>query len=189
LLFVGITRAQQELQLSYARYRDYRGQQAPTVPSAFLLELPRGQMELFEPRIAPAYPAEWDMFDDTDGDKDSLHDNSLPTNDTSLPTNDTSLPANDTSLPANTEAERGRLRVASVTTAASLFGETPPPPLSGKVDPNAFQLGGRVEHPTYGLGKVVALSGSASQRTATINFATAGQKKFIIAKSPLRPLS
>src|SRR5205814_3871767 len=46
LLFVGITRAREELQLSYAQYRAFRGQACPTVPSSFLMELPRHEMQL-----------------------------------------------------------------------------------------------------------------------------------------------
>ena len=46
LMFVGITRAQQELQLSTARYRDFRGQRKLTIPSSFLMELPRGEMDV-----------------------------------------------------------------------------------------------------------------------------------------------
>ena len=49
LLFVGITRAQQELQLSLARYRDFRGQRKSTIPSSFLMELPRMEMDLESP--------------------------------------------------------------------------------------------------------------------------------------------
>jgi DNA helicase-2/ATP-dependent DNA helicase PcrA len=49
LLFVGITRAEQQLQLSLSQYRAFRGGQWPTVPSQFLMELPRGEMELIEP--------------------------------------------------------------------------------------------------------------------------------------------
>ncbi|MDD3470471.1 MAG: UvrD-helicase domain-containing protein [Thermoguttaceae bacterium] len=48
LLFVGITRAREELELSVARYRDVRGMRRMTVPSSFLLELPREEMELEE---------------------------------------------------------------------------------------------------------------------------------------------
>src|SRR5688500_19329867 len=44
LLFVGITRAQEELQLSYAQYRMFRGMTSPTIPSPFLMELPRQEM-------------------------------------------------------------------------------------------------------------------------------------------------
>ena len=39
LTFVGITRAQHQLQLSYAVRRDYRGQRRLTIPSPFLLEM------------------------------------------------------------------------------------------------------------------------------------------------------
>jgi len=46
LMFVGITRAQEELQISLAGYRDFRGRRRMTVPSGFLMELPRGEMEL-----------------------------------------------------------------------------------------------------------------------------------------------
>jgi len=46
LLFVGITRAQEELQISLAQDRDYRGRRGMTVPSSFLLELPRERMEV-----------------------------------------------------------------------------------------------------------------------------------------------
>ena len=45
LMFVGITRAQQRLQISLAQYRDFRGQRKLTIPSSFLMELPRGEMD------------------------------------------------------------------------------------------------------------------------------------------------
>ena len=53
-MFVGITRARQELQLSLAQYRDFRGQRKMTVPSQFLMELPRGRMEQIEPESSSA---------------------------------------------------------------------------------------------------------------------------------------
>jgi DNA helicase-2/ATP-dependent DNA helicase PcrA len=46
-----------------------------------------------------------------------------------------------------------------------------------------------VTHPQYGLGKIIALSGKAEKRKATVAFATgAGQKTFLLAHSPLRPV-
>jgi DNA helicase II / ATP-dependent DNA helicase PcrA len=44
LLFVGITRAQDQLQLSYALRRGFGDQDSPSIPSSFLVELPRGDM-------------------------------------------------------------------------------------------------------------------------------------------------
>ena len=45
LLFVGITRAEEELQISRADKRDFRGQRKMTIPSQFLMELPREDLE------------------------------------------------------------------------------------------------------------------------------------------------
>jgi DNA helicase-2/ATP-dependent DNA helicase PcrA len=44
LLFVGITRAQAEVHLSYARTREFRGRRAMTVPSDFIADLPHNEM-------------------------------------------------------------------------------------------------------------------------------------------------
>ncbi|GAB6186282.1 UvrD-helicase domain-containing protein [Thermopirellula anaerolimosa] len=41
LMFVGMTRAMEELQISYASTRDFRGQRRLTIPSPFLMELPK----------------------------------------------------------------------------------------------------------------------------------------------------
>ena len=51
LLFVGITRAQRELQISMAAQRDFRGSRRISIPSAFLLELPRAEMDV---QVVPA---------------------------------------------------------------------------------------------------------------------------------------
>src|SRR5207245_4840351 len=40
LAFVGMTRAKEELELSMATYREFRGQRRMSVPSKFLMELP-----------------------------------------------------------------------------------------------------------------------------------------------------
>jgi DNA helicase-2/ATP-dependent DNA helicase PcrA len=45
LAFVGITRAEEELYLSYARLREFRGQTLYTIHSMFLEELPHGEVE------------------------------------------------------------------------------------------------------------------------------------------------
>src|SRR6185312_9834352 len=62
LLFVGITRAQQELHLSLAQSREFRGLRRMTIPSMFLFELPLDEIEQTEeawmdPLSALASPA------------------------------------------------------------------------------------------------------------------------------------
>ena len=58
LMFVGITRAQEELQLSVARYRDFRGQRKMTITSQFLMELPREELDVESPADEPAFVSE-----------------------------------------------------------------------------------------------------------------------------------
>jgi DNA helicase-2/ATP-dependent DNA helicase PcrA len=150
LLFVGITRAREELQLSRAKVRDFRGQRKNTVPSKFLFELPRDEMETHEEADAvPVYqPVE---------------------------------PAHRVDLPSP-----GRAWAARVMTAAELSGEDTAP--LSNVSAEEFYQGMLVRHPEYGLGKIVALSGEPPMRRATVNFASAaGEKKFILEKSALRP--
>jgi DNA helicase-2/ATP-dependent DNA helicase PcrA len=48
LAFVGMTRAQEELYLSHARLREFRGRTLYTVPSEFLGELPAADIELID---------------------------------------------------------------------------------------------------------------------------------------------
>ena len=52
LAFVGITRAKEELQLTYAVTRDFRGQRRQTIPSSFLMEMPREELELVDEATA-----------------------------------------------------------------------------------------------------------------------------------------
>ncbi len=173
LLFVGITRAREELQLSRAIYREFRGQRRRTVPSLFLVELPRGEMELIEP--STSVPSDWESsdqayiepFDERAWDA-TRHE-----------------PPDALQLAPRASPTAGTFAQA-LTTAAELEGSGPPhsPPVS----PDVFHQGMIVKHPEYGLGKVVALSGRGALRSATVAFASpAGQKKFVLAKSLLRP--
>lgn len=177
LLFVGMTRAREELHLSLARSRDFRGQRGMSVPSSFLIELPREEFDVQTPQPAPraaveppaddGYPASWDdVAWDTPDEADQPD----------------CLPVEDAGQAASAEP---RFAPVSLTTAAELAGAAPlaAPPL----DPDVFHLAMVVRHPEYGLGKIVALSGAGRQRRATVAFAACGRHTFVIAQSPLKP--
>ncbi|MEQ8836453.1 MAG: hypothetical protein RID07_06575, partial [Lacipirellulaceae bacterium] len=89
--------------------------------------------------------------------------------------------------PEEETSTRPRWKVAAsqVTTAAQLAGKEKQQ--VAKADPNLFKQGMTVKHPEYGPGKIVALSGSGDNRRATVRFATAGEKRFVLAHSPLHP--
>jgi len=172
LLFVAMTRAQQELQLSLAKYRDFRGLRRMSIPSTFLMELPRQEMDLVDLHLAAShYVPEPD---------DEPHDaGDLDEEDVSFDPSQFASPAGELRLTTAAELAASATETQTESTVA-----TQPP----RFPPDAFDEGMLVRHPEYGLGKIMAVSGFGPRRTATVNFVTgAGQKKFILEKSTLRP--
>ncbi len=172
LAFVGITRAEEELQISYAVQRDFRGQRRYTVPSLFLMEIPREELELTQ--TSPDVN-EWDQ-------QHGKEDFEFETDSQDQSPEEFSFGA---SIEESPEPSVLHIAAAQVTTAAKLTGEFDEP--TEQVSPNKFAQGMAVMHPEHGLGKIVALSGSGKNRRATVRFATAGEKRFVLSHSPLRP--
>jgi DNA helicase-2/ATP-dependent DNA helicase PcrA len=46
-----------------------------------------------------------------------------------------------------------------------------------------------VVHPEYGIGRIVTLDGLGPNRKARIAFAVGGERTFLLARTPLRPLA
>jgi DNA helicase II / ATP-dependent DNA helicase PcrA len=171
LMFVGITRAQQELQLSTAQYRDFRGQRKLTIPSSFLMELPRTEMELDWAGAEERISVPWD---DGGGDSDWAHDEPG------------GYVEEEEHEEVSTLPPRRAPPTISLTTAAAMAngGES-----AARMAPDAFRQGMLVLHAVYGLGQIVALSGSGPGRKATVDFSsTVGRKKFLLAESGLQPV-
>ncbi len=206
LLFVGITRAEEELQLSLATHREFRGQRRRTVPSSFLMELPREELEVTEPTDNwledDEFFSGWDEDDDEhdeyaeheEDEAEHVHDDTESEHEWNQTENlvegeivSGAKPdphdSIDQSLVTTASEMREKRRLGKV---AEDEDETDAATLP-KISPEAFHVGMAVVHPEYGLGKVAALSGSPSQRTATVNFVTAGERKFRLQHSPLRP--
>lgn len=170
LMFVGITRAKQELQISLAQYRDFRGRRQMTIPSSFLLELPREDMELVNFGPSESLVPHPSNAEDDLSAQDEQHEQY------------------DEPVARRVEpAEKiKQFFSAQLTTAAELAnGGVALQPVS----PDDFTQGSLVRHPQYGLGRIVALSGAGTDRQATVDFPPpAGQIKFLLAGSPLRPV-
>jgi DNA helicase-2/ATP-dependent DNA helicase PcrA len=129
-----------------------------TIPSQFLMELPREEMEVREAQAASS--ADQGDFEDSVA----------------------SGPYREPALPAALVKRAGGVRL---TTAAELARGS----ASAPVSPDLFHHGMLVRHPNYGLGRIVALSGSGPGRKATVDFTSAvGRMKFVLEKSPLRPV-
>jgi DNA helicase-2/ATP-dependent DNA helicase PcrA len=172
LLFVGITRAEEELHLSAVRQRNLRGRNSYRSCSPYLLELPREEMEVVGTvGYAMAFDheasqLEWEdaepsfqVFDDLEG-------------------------AGETALVETAEPTTGA--GPQLVTAADLAGNQVATP--ARCSPESFRQNMVVVHPDYGVGKIVTLSGVGPKRTATVQFATTPEAKtFRLAFSPLRP--
>lgn len=72
-----------------------------------------------------------------------------------------------------------------LTTAAALAGA---PAFTPQDDLAVYQPGVRVMHPQYGLGRIVAIQGAGADRKARIAFTLAGERTFVLAKAPLKPI-
>jgi DNA helicase-2/ATP-dependent DNA helicase PcrA len=205
LFFVGITRAQEELHLSMARYRSFRGQNRMAIPSQFLMQLPTEEMEIGDYSWAsPSWPPEHGtgefvlpeasayIRDDDEPVQSQVDVHGL------LPKAAVS-PSRNGQLHLTTAAQL--CATASTVVSGSVDnaqdGTDPVAPGSpdpartttaGPSSPDAFHHGMLVRHPEYGLGKILALSGTGTKRTATVAFATgAGEKRFILIHSKLQP--
>ncbi|NLX56448.1 MAG: UvrD-helicase domain-containing protein [Planctomycetaceae bacterium] len=184
LLFVGMTRAKEELHLSVAQLRTLRGNQNPAAASPFLFELPTDELELVGTLGAGATcVGDWSEADDLPAyDYDDV--DMLDTE------NDFDEYFQDDATPrrkprSGTRQTRPARAISPLVTAAELVGRQGPTPACS---PDSFHPGMVVAHPQYGVGKIVALSGTGVKRSATVQFA--GERtlrRFRLAFSPLRP--
>ncbi len=180
LLFVGITRAEQQLQLSYCQRRTYRGQTRIASPSQFLYELPRDEMECHIPAgglsavslggLGSQYELEADFIENLNSDFDV--DQTLVNN------REDDNPESQIPVPLEDIA-------AQLQTAAQLVGKK----RAAKRDAASFHSGMQVLHNDYGIGLILAITGKGAKRTATVKFANHQERKFRLAFAPLTPVN
>jgi DNA helicase-2/ATP-dependent DNA helicase PcrA len=185
LLFVGLTRAREELQLSYAQYRMFRGVNAPTVPSSFLNELPREEMQRIEPSSSLRR-----AFRDPDSQL-TAHDDfaELPPDEAPTPAKKTPLFDSDEFSQIEPQAKKKpkldqRFSLMSGAEMLTRQAESGP-----RFAPHLFKHGMHVLHPEHGLGTIVALGGEGPKRTATVHFEKEDrERRFFLIHSKLEPV-
>ena len=139
------------------------------IPSSFLMDLPRGEMDVRRPETTRRV--------ELDVEIDHLPEHDEPVFRHEEP-RETAAGKFGAGLPHGP--------MVGLRTAAEMLGDGRRPQ---GVDPDVFRQGMVVLHPQYGIGKVVALGGSGSERTATIDFASAaGRQKMTLVGSGLRPV-
>lgn len=180
LLFVGITRAKEDLQLSRCLTRFRKGSLWPCIASSFLMELPRDSMQIFEPQASQ--PVDHDVDDipfDIDpwahgGEEGGYEPEEI----------DARGIAHGEKPPENGAA--GKLddvkqfpRLMTGAELAKKHEETI------RQHPSMYREGMTVKHAEYGTGVIEDLSGKNLKRTATVAF-KAGKKRFRLAFCDLK---
>ena len=181
------SRAEEELQISNAAYRFIRGNSELAIPSQFLMELPREEMEVFEPTSSPHIDETWDDHAEEDDDayvQDVVDDD--------LGDTEFEDPLVDEAIQHEFEQQQGaRPAVASVMTAAQLLGDAldGEPNKPTKIPPADYTEGMVVNHPEYGLGRIVKLTGKEDKRTASVQFfSPPSLRQYVLAFSSLVPV-
>ena len=165
LLFVGITRAEQKLQLSYCKSRVVRGDMRPVIPSPFLNELPldelrqietSGSQDWFDDEFDQSYPDSWDLPDDGTQQVGEAKANSQTEFDETC-----QLPAAE--IAAASAKTKSKAIVGGLKTASDLISTQTVPLM-------AYREGMSVRHPEHGVGTIVAATGRGPKRIARVRF-------------------
>ena len=172
LLFVGITRAKDQLQLSYAKSRGFSGQ-GSGVPSSFLIELPRSELDVVD------HCQRFDDYADADGGFDDYHD---PSSDTewdeanqldgshegaaSYDEFDDSCQLPPEEMAARLARKRKPASIPKIRSGMDFIDHD-----EYQADPWAEYRKGRIVlHQKYGQGEIVSASGHGPKRSVTILF-------------------
>jgi len=176
LLFVGITRAKDRLQLSYAKRRGFgsSGDAGDSgIASSFLMELPRHEM-LVQDRCE----SEYDEQQPPDMESSDYYDQGAQDYDEAcqlLPEGEDAESWEEAcQLPPEEVQERLFRRVKKATGQKLSLGSNLGPPM---VAWGRFRPGAKVLHPQLGSGDILSATGHGPKRTVTVRFVSSGQER------------
>jgi DNA helicase-2/ATP-dependent DNA helicase PcrA len=188
LVFVGITRGQEEVHASSARIREYRGSRRINAPSLFLTEMTGSETVVTGPE-APADGGSlpnfepWDAADAGSSDDEFSQVADEPDAATGLrPRGDGLVLELDDDQPRTLARKTGRRPrfQAAADLADQLAGLTKPQP--------SLTAGQRVRHEEYGTGTLSGISGTGPRSVGTVIFdGPAGTRKFILGHGAITP--
>jgi len=183
LLFVGITRAKDQLQLSYAKSRGFSSQ-GSGVPSSFLMELPRSEMQVLDrteslgeyfdgpsdgfDEYFESSSREWDDACQIDAEADSAAATLDGDDDCQLPPEERQQRLRKTKNPGSIT---GGLRLGIHQAETDTDGP------SGLAKWAAYKPGRMVSHAEFGEGEIIAASGHGPKRAVTVNFFGDGARR------------
>ena len=161
LFFVGITRAKDHLQISYAKRRGF-SDQGSGVPSSFLIELPRDEMLIVDQtedwgdgnydgdsQFSEQRSAQWDEWNQVDPGEAEFDDSILVDDDCQLPPDEIQARLR--------SAKQGKSALVAKVMLASEMNQA-------NDEWSSLELGSKVAHEKFGVGEVVAMQGRGPKR-------------------------
>ena len=170
LAYVGFTRARKRLFLSAARARALFGELRFNPPSRFLLDVPEALLDQRVPSASPGYGNRG--FDRTSSASSGSRGDGYAIDrayDQSVPASYGTRPASARSGARPVRPGRG---VAEWNASRKLVTAT-------RVESIDWPSGLAVQHPTFGLGRVLAAEGEGGDAKLTIRFRTVGDKRIV----------
>ncbi|MGH9584497.1 MAG: ATP-dependent helicase [Bryobacteraceae bacterium] len=193
LCYVGMTRAEKRLYVTWARSRRRfgGGQPEPCLPSRFLNEVPPGLRERLSP-CRERYHGEVDLFAEQHGVREAVKRN-LYTGQTYNSVENIAQFFSERGMPAPSgftrrpEAARQRPEaqihnpkpIGNPSTPAAQPPRVQQPPGKPRSAARGFAQGAVIEHPKYGRGTVLRREGDGEDAKLTISFPGYGLKKIV----------
>ncbi len=167
LLFVGITRAKDHLQLSCAKSRGF-GNQGSGVPSSFLMELPRGEMTVVD---------HTENLDEYYHGSSGFGDDEFSQIETAEEFGDSSVDFDDAcQLPAE-ELKNRLAKLGKRLKLGSQVADAMSDSVTHARNWSAYQLNCVVTHPQFGSGRITEASGNGPKRAVTVEFYADGSRR------------
>ncbi|MFN3193365.1 MAG: ATP-dependent helicase [Aureliella sp.] len=181
LFFVGITRAKDQLQISYAKRRGFSGQ-GSGVPSSFLMELPRTEMAVIDKTdglrgFGRGHFDEYDQSEWSDGEFDEFSQVAPGRDDAyAASTSSGDIDFEDSQLPpeemtARLKHSRVPAGLPKLMVAGDLLAQ------DSSAERQNIRVGVWVEHEKFGIGEVIASQGVGQKQSATIRFESDGSRR------------
>jgi DNA helicase-2/ATP-dependent DNA helicase PcrA len=184
LLFVGLTRAMQELTVTHAAKRETRGRPLPAIPSEFLHEM---TLEHVDQSGGTVFEFERGFDEESFSQEvEGEGEGGIARRELRVERNGSDAETDDQPAPSLTSHPSPlTFPGLKLTTAAKLLRGD-----GGEAElPQGFAVGQQVRHPRYGLGTVVAADGFSRNRRVTVEFEDdKSRKTFVASKCPLQPV-
>ncbi len=170
LFYVAVTRAEQEVMISYALNRFKWGNLTSCEPSRFIEEIDPSFIDTIETKKSNGFDIGKSSYQ-----SESFAEKEWNSNYSSKPKQQTS-PTTNTVTYQSTPRLKKMVEATKLQTSSTQYDDVS----------NSLQVGMRVEHERFGNGAIITIEGNAANKKATIQFDTVGSKQLLLKFAKLK---